>query len=100
MRVEQLIKHLNNLQSVNEHGDYDDDIRNTVDEINKELGIGVDAHLSSYSTKELHEELNTRTAVYELIVDVEQEVNIGITSGDDTENHSYKGPARILINQD
>ena len=101
-RVDLLNKHLNNLITLNSHshGEYNDEIKNTIDEINKELGIGTEAVLESYTTKELHNELNKRTNVFEVVLDLEQEAVLGKIVGDEEETTNIKGPARILINQD
>jgi len=101
-RVDLLNKHLNNLITLNSqgHGEYSDEIKNTIDEINKELGIGTEAILGSYTAKELHNELNKRTNVFEVVLDLEQEAVLGKVVGDEEETTNIKGPARILINQD
>ncbi len=101
-RVDLLNSHLNNLIKLNSdgHGDYSDEIQNTIKEINNELGIGTEAILGSYTNKELHNELNKRTNVFEVVLDLEQEAVLGKVVGDEEESTSIKGPARILINQD
>lgn len=100
-RIDQLNKHLANLIALNNAGDYEEEIRSTLDEINKELGIGQDTNLSSYSTKELHEELATRDGVSELRVVMIDEVSIHVHAGDlDGHTYSYEGPVRILVNKD
>lgn len=99
-RLESLNNHLNALTAANSDNAYDEDIRVTIDEINKELGIGVTNALSAYSTKELHEELVNRESVSEIIVGVENEVSIITSTGDHMEKTNVSGPARILINLD
>lgn len=102
MRVEHLKRHLKILQEINEHNEYAEDIRNTVNEINKELGIGKDAEkqLATYSTKELHEELVKREGVEEVIAPLDVEATVKTTVGDCDEVYSFTGPVRILINKD
>lgn len=99
-RIDHLNTHLHNLIAANQEGDYYDDIKNTVAEINKELGIGEKNALSSYSTKELLDELSKRVNVKEFLVNLEQEVVISVLSGEYGQDYSFKGPVRILINQD
>jgi len=97
-RVEMLNQHLNNLTAVNEHGDYNDDIRNTVTEINKELGVGGAVNLSSYATEELRRELTARDNIREIKVSLGSEAVVSVVVGDEEQVTAVQGPARILIN--
>lgn len=97
-RVEQLTKHLNTLMQL--EGNYAVDIANVVTELNEELGIASEKALTSYSTKELHEELAKREGVFESTVNPHEEVVISIVTGQEEETKSFTGPVRIIVNQD
>lgn len=103
-RITQLNTYLDKLVNLNaqENNSYSEEIAKTVVELNRELGVGeVKQHLQSYSTKELHEELIKREAVQEVIANNSDEASIIVTTGDvDRLTYHYKGPARIIINQD
>lgn len=99
-RVEQLNKHLEALIRLNAEGGYDEDIQNTLYEINRELGIDGQASLKTYSTRELHEELADREAVDEIVISNDQEIVIDHILGELGQSHSYNGPVRVLINRD
>lgn len=100
MRFEKLNEYLRTLTSLNKDGDFDHEIQKTIQEINRELGVGSEKSLSSYSTKELHTELSKRTGVYESAVDMEGQVVITVIKGQEEKTRSYSGPVKILVNQD
>lgn len=98
-RVEQLSKHLNTILQL--EGNYAVDIANVVAELNAELGIKSDTAISTYSTRELHEELAKRINVFEVRVEPYEEAVVTVVTGDvDRLTYSYHGPTRILVNQD
>lgn len=99
-RIENLNAHLSNLTQLGEHGDYGTQIQNTILEIEKELGLNGHGGLSSYSTKELHEELSKREEVDEVIISLDQEAVVTKISGDLGQDYSYQGPVRVLVNKD
>lgn len=99
-RIEHLNKHLESLMRLSGQGDFQEEIKDTVKEINEELGLGTTPTLKSYTTKELQEELSTRDSIEELLVSNTEEVNVEVITGDAGKHHSYQGPARILVNQD
>lgn len=99
-RIDYLNKHLETLVNLNNEGGYSSEIRDTLSEIEKELGLKGSFVLSSYPTAELHEELVRREGIKELQVNLEQEAVIGIITGEIGHEESFKGPVRILVNQD
>lgn len=98
-RLEQLNKYLETLVALGPEV-YQEEINIALGEIRTELGVGKETALSSYSTKELHEELVKREGIKEVIIHIENEAVIKRYVGDQDEIHSIRGPARILVNQD
>lgn len=100
-RVDHLNKHLNNLVALNQQdGSYIDEINDTILEIKKELGIGAEQVLSTYSTAELRRELLSRKGVHGIAVSSEQEALLTVTTGEHDEKAYIKGPSLVLIVQD
>lgn len=99
-RIDYLNKHLENLVNLNSEGGYNNEIRKTLSEIEKELGLDGSFALASYPTAELHEELKRRAGIYEFTVNPEQEAVLHLFTGEIGQEESFKGPVRILVNQD
>lgn len=102
MRIEHLKQHLLSLQAVNEHNEYAEDIRNTVNEINNELGIGedIEKQVSTYSTDELIEELSKRKTVFRAETKKDEELICTFVRGYSDDTQSYSGPVQLLIVKD
>lgn len=99
-RIEYLNKHFETLIGLNGGGEYQEEVDQTLTEINAELGIGDLAAIKSYSTKELHEELATRAGVEEINIAMEGEAVVESILGDAGKTTSFGGPVRILVNRD
>lgn len=99
-RIEHLNAHLINLINLQQSGDYSTEIQNTVLEIEKELNINGNKGLSSYSTRELQEELSKRSGVHDYVINSDQELVIETFTGDVGRSLPYSGPVRVLVKQD
>lgn len=100
MRFDQLKDYLSTLTQLNQTTDVNEEIQNTILEINQELGIGTDSALSSYSTGELHNELEKRAGITSILINPTEEATVSKIVGQEAVVSSFSGPARILINQD
>lgn len=99
-RVDDLQRHLEALTRANESQIYQDEIQATVKEIQNELGIGVQKKLSTYSTKELWEEIVKRQGVEQVAVKMEQEAVLHVYTGDHSKDYSVQGPVLVAFNHD
>lgn len=97
-RLTALNTHLQSLIQLNQtNPGYDEDIKATVDEINKELGINSDQVLRSYSVKELYNEISTRINVFEVNSTEFDDVIVKVETGSvEKTTRSFPGNTKIL----